>query len=67
MLLMMMITETRAYRSTSTLFGQASGPIFLENLACVGDESAILDCSQSVPGLHQCYHVQDAGVQCYGK
>ena len=58
--------ETRAYRTTNALFGQASGPIFLHNLACVGVESAIFDCPRSVPGLHQCDHSQDAGVQCYG-
>lgn len=58
-------TIATAYRST-VMFGQASGPIFLENLRCSGDESAIFDCPQSVLGLHQCDHSQDAGVQCNG-
>lgn len=58
--------EIRAYRSSSLLFGRASGPIFLQNLACAGVESTVLDCPQSVLGLHECDHSQDAGVQCFG-
>lgn len=41
-------------------------PIFLDNLACNGTESSIMDCPRSLLGLHQCDHSQDAGVQCYG-
>ena len=66
MLFSVIIVEARAYRFTTSMFGRASGPIFLEKLACDGTESDILDCPQSVPGLHQCDHDQDAGVQCFG-
>lgn len=59
--------EARAYRSAASLFGLASGPIFLENLDCKGTEAEILSCPHSTTGLHQCSHQQDAGVQCYGK
>ena len=53
--------------SASEAFGLTSGPIFLENLACDGTEAGISDCPQSgVPGLHECDHSQDAGVQCLG-
>lgn len=48
-------------------FGTPSNPIFLDNLACIGSETAILDCPRGVLGLHQCDHSQDAGVQCFGR
>ena len=59
--------EVRPFRSSISLFGQGSGPIFLHKLACVGEESSILECPQSTIGLHQCDHSLDAGVQCFGK
>ena len=59
------LTAALSFRST-TEFGTASGPIFLENLACSGSESNLLDCPHSVLGTHQCDHSQDSGVQCYG-
>ena len=58
-------SSIRGHRSTLN-FGQASGPIFLENLACSGDESTVFDCPRGVLGLHHCDHSQDVGVQCYG-
>jgi deleted-in-malignant-brain-tumors protein 1 len=58
--------RSRAYTSTAMLFGQASGPIFLENLQCSGVEAAIFDCPQKIKGLHMCDHSEDAGVGCYG-
>lgn len=56
------------FRSATEMFGSSSStsPIFLENLACSGTELTLLDCPQSVIGLHECDHSQDAGVQCYG-
>ena len=48
------------------MFGQASGPIFLENLACSGAEQGLLDCPRSELGTHQCDHSRDSGVQCFG-
>ena len=60
------VADVVAHRFATGMFGLGSGPIFLENLACNGEEGEILDCPRSVPGLHQCDHSQDAGVQCYG-
>lgn len=48
-------------------FGTPPNPIFLENLACTGTESSILDCPRSALGLHECDHSQDAGIQCFGE
>ena len=47
-----------------------TGAIFLSNLRCSGDESAILDCYRwfNIPiGLVKCSHAQDVGVLCPGK
>ena len=52
-------------------FGEGSGPIFLERLACEGTESELIGdfgCSDPSPlGVHSCEHDQDAGVKCIGK
>ena len=44
--------------------GQGSGPIWLSNVACLGSESHLYDCSQSGWGNNSCNHNQDASVQC---
>ena len=47
-------------------YGTPPNPIFLDNLACMGTESSILNCPSSPRGFHQCDHSEDAGVQCFG-
>ena len=47
-------------------FGQGSGPIWLDNLACTGTEISLLNCSHNGIGIHNCGHNQDAGVTCQG-
>ena len=48
-------------------FGEGSGPIWYDNVDCVGNETNIAQCSHSGIGLHNCNHSQDAGVICGGK
>ena len=45
-------------------FGQGIGPIFLDNVACVGTESRLIDCPANPIGNHNCVHSEDAGVGC---
>ena len=45
-------------------FGVGIGQIWLDNVACTGNESRLIDCPANPPGLHNCYHVEDAGVRC---
>ena len=66
MLLCFSIAVAIVFRSAAGMFGQASGPIFLENLACSGAEQGLLDCPRSELGTHQCDHSRDSGVQCFG-
>ena len=46
---------------SSAYFGQGSGEIILDNVACTGSESNIGSCSSSSPN---CDHSEDAGVIC---
>ena len=44
-------------------FGEGTGRIWLENVACTGNERALMNCSASYSG-NNCSHDQDAGVRC---
>ena len=46
-------------------FGGGAGPIYLDNVACSGSESTLLDCSRS--SFVSCYSWRrGAGVRCQG-
>ena len=45
-------------------FGQGSGQIWLDNVACIGSETRLVDCRANTIGIHNCVHSQDAGVRC---
>ncbi|KAA0720727.1 Soluble scavenger receptor cysteine-rich domain-containing protein SSC5D [Triplophysa tibetana] len=46
-------------------FGEGSGPIWMNNVNCVGDESILSACSGS--SVSSCDHTMDAGVICRRK
>ena len=48
-------------------YGQGSGPIWIDDVACSGSESHIYDCRHRGWGNNDCTHSRDASLQCsYG-
>ena len=50
----------------SGFFGEGNGPIWLDDVLCVGTESSLLSCFHNELGNHNCVHYEDAGVRCRG-
>ena len=49
----------------SAYFGQGSGPILLDDVACTGSEYSLTSCSHLGVGItRSCSHFEDAGVRC---
>ena len=45
-------------------YGRGSGPIWLDNVNCVGTEARLANCRANPIGSHNCGHHEDAGVRC---
>lgn len=50
----------------SAHFGKGSGPIWLDNVDCSGQESALAHCTHPQFGENNCGHGEDASVICLG-
>ena len=45
-------------------FGQGTGNIWLDQVACTGTETTLAACLANPIGIHDCSHFEDAGVRC---
>lgn len=50
----------------SAFFGQGIGRILFDELQCTGNEASLFDCPHIGLNVHDCSHLQDAGVVCSG-
>ncbi|XP_036603502.1 soluble scavenger receptor cysteine-rich domain-containing protein SSC5D [Trichosurus vulpecula] len=53
-------------RVGKTYYGSGTGPIWLDDVGCVGIEASLGDCPASPWGVHNCEHQEDVGLTCTG-
>ena len=47
-------------------YGAGSGPIFMDDVQCGSGSSQLLECSSRPILSHNCFHSNDAGIDCKG-
>jgi len=58
-------TVDRTLRSDVKAGGPAgSGPIWLDDVECAGDETWVSQCRHAPLGTHNCVHAQDVSIEC---
>ena len=55
------------FSSSSSQYGQGSGPIWLNNVMCNGNEASLVECTYPGVGIiENCTHDKDVSVKCSG-
>ena len=49
---------------TSAHHGEGTGAVLLDNVQCLGNETGIIACMHNGIGNHDCFHHEDASVEC---
>ena len=64
------VCRTLGFSGASTFFsqyGRGSGPIWLNNVMCNGNEASLVECTYPGVGIiEDCTHDKDVGVRCNG-
>ena len=63
---MHLLGSSIAYRDAATRFGLMPVSVFLDQLSCTGQESALLECRSRPYGISECDASDVAGAQCVG-
>ncbi|XP_063157062.1 deleted in malignant brain tumors 1 protein-like [Candoia aspera] len=45
-------------------FGQGTGPVWMDQMNCTGEEDSLRKCPPKILTEHSCSHSKDAGVEC---
>ena len=59
-----MFSPVNARAHIGTAYGNITGPIWLDDVTCDGDEETIQNCTSSEWGIHDCDATEAAGVSC---
>ena len=65
-LIVTFLVHPGAEHFSGAYFGQGNGFIFLDNVACNGNETSLISCSYTTP-TSNASHTDDAGVRCPGQ
>ena len=58
------LVTTAAAAYSNAFYGQGSGPILMDDVACSGREGGLINCAFD-NHTSDCRHSEDAGVRCY--
>ncbi|PVD22131.1 hypothetical protein C0Q70_17935 [Pomacea canaliculata] len=51
----------------ASTIGDGTGPIWLDDIRCLGTESSLMNCTRKNLGVNDCQHDEDVGVSCTRK